>query len=353
MDLNIIHQFFKIGKILALTPTTLHNYSVSLWQRNYTISVFLFFTVGAAAALQFCWAEYLSYVNPIELVLWIVTDVIRYVHNLYIFIFVMILKRKFWFILIANLKKAKFRINQSEYKFLYCTFIVTYVSFFVIISCIIYVCFQLDDWYTCIRYYFVEFVQIFTQFFYLLFAPIVLKMILLRYQHFKNTLHIQKTWHQIKTDQLRLKQTVDTFCEIFGGTILLNIIYNSSKSLIYLNKLIKNTKSWSSGSPILILMKLTQIGIIGLFWGLIFWVIFLCDAIVSENEEIRKKLYKMLHVDPIFYENKQFEKFLKTVLTNGPKFSAARFFSIERSTIFQIMNSIVTFLIVVIQIKSN
>ncbi|EFA05765.1 gustatory receptor 39 [Tribolium castaneum] len=352
MDLNIIRRFFQVGKFLALTPTTLRDYSATPWQKNYTVLVFFFFTVGATAALQFCWSDYMSE-NPIALVLWIVTDITRYVHNLYIFISVMIFKRKLWFVLIANLKKTKFRIDYSEYKFLYCAFITSHVSFSIIMSCIIFICFQLDDWYTCLRYYFVEFVQIFTQFFYLSFAPIVLKMIFLRYQHFNKTLQTQKTWHQIKTGQLRLKQTVDTFCEIFGGTILLNIIYNSSKSLIYLNKLIKQTKSWSSGSPIVILMKLTQIGIIGLFWGLIFWVIFLCDAIVSQNEEIRKNLYQMLQADPIFYENKQFEKFLKTVLSNGPEFSAVRFFSIDRSTIFQIMNSIVTFLIVVIQIKTD
>ncbi|XP_044261022.1 uncharacterized protein LOC123008999 [Tribolium madens] len=341
MDLNMIEIFFKIGRYLALTPTTTHNLKVTFSQKIYTILVITFFTVGVTAGLQYRLEDYISW-PPMVAFLFIVTDVTRYLHNLYIFIFVMILKRKLWFVLIANLKKIS--IEQS----LFFYFAVTYFCYILIFSCIFFVLYNTIDLHDFVRLYLVEFVQIFTQFFYLSFAQIVLKMILLRYQHFKTTLHTQKTLHQIKTDQLRLKQTVDTFCEIFGGTILLNIIYNSLKSLIYLNKLIRTSSQISSStSPILILMKLTHIAIIGLFWVLIFWAIFLCDAIVNENEEINK----LLQTDPIFRKNKQFEKFLKTVLINKPKFSAARFFSIDRSTIFQIMNSIVTFLIVVIQIK--
>ncbi|EFA05767.1 gustatory receptor 42 [Tribolium castaneum] len=352
MDLNIIEIFFKIGRNLALTPTTTHNFKVTLSQRIYKVLVFIFFTVGATAGFQYRLFAYITY-PLIEAFLWIFTDVTRYVHNLYIFLSVMIFKRKFWFVLFTNLRKPNIAIGHSEDKSLYFKFIVTYFCYIFIYSCIFFVLYNTIDLYEFVRLYFVEFVQIFTQFFYLSFAPIILKMILLRYQHFKNTLHLQKNWHQIKINQLQLKQTVDTFCEIFGGTILLNIIYNSSKSLIYVNKMIKEVHTPSYNSPILVLTKVTHVGILGLFWALIFWVIFLCDAIVSENEEITKKVQKLLQTDLILYDNKQFENFLKAVTSNGPKFSAARFFLIKRSTIFQIINSLVTFLIVIIQIKTE
>lgn len=264
MDLNIVKIFFKIGKILALTPTNLHNYRATFWQKSYSVLMFLFFTGGSIAALEFSWQDYLEE-NPIELVLWILTDVTRYVHNLYIFISVMTFKRKFWFVLITNLKKSKFQISLSEMKFLYIIFGLTHFGFFFIMSSIIYVCFNIYSVYSFTRYFLVEFLQIFTQFFYLSFCLIIFKMIFLRYRHIKKILKTQKLL-EVKIEQLRLKQTVDIFCEIFGGTILLNIIYNSSKSLIYLNLLLKTTQRWSSGSPIFILMKLSHIFIMALFW---------------------------------------------------------------------------------------
>jgi gustatory receptor len=50
-------------------------------------------------------------------------------------------------------------------------------------------------------------------------------------------------------------------------------------------------------------------------------------------------------------ENKEIQVFIDVVQHNRPEFRAARFFSINRSTLFSVLNSLTTFLLVMIQFK--
>jgi gustatory receptor len=50
-------------------------------------------------------------------------------------------------------------------------------------------------------------------------------------------------------------------------------------------------------------------------------------------------------------ENEEIQVFIDVVQHNRPEFRAARFFSINRSTLFSVLNSLTTFLLVMIQFK--
>lgn len=52
-------------------------------------------------------------------------------------------------------------------------------------------------------------------------------------------------------------------------------------------------------------------------------------------------------------ENEEIRILISVINDNFPSFSAARFFLINRNTVFQIFNTLITFLIVMIQFESG
>jgi gustatory receptor len=68
-----------------------------------------------------------------------------------------------------------------------------------------------------------------------------------------------------------------------------------------------------------------------------------CDEILAQAYQLEGVLSS--------YENEEIQVFIDVVLHNCPEFRAARFFSIDRSTLFGVLNSLTTFLLVLIQFK--
>jgi hypothetical protein len=80
--------------------------------------------------------------------------------------------------------------------------------------------------------------------------------------------------------------------------------------------------------------------------------IFLCDSVTSEVNKILSVAYS-LDKHSLGDGRNDLTKFIDVVKDNFPTFSAARFFDINRSTIFGIFDATITFLIVMIQFESN
>jgi hypothetical protein len=83
--------------------------------------------------------------------------------------------------------------------------------------------------------------------------------------------------------------------------------------------------------------------------------ILMCDAVLSEMEKSMVLVYKLQSVTADFmpFENDEVYSLVQMVLHTRPEFKAARFFSIKRSTMFSILYSMTTFLLVMLQFKSN
>jgi hypothetical protein len=82
-------------------------------------------------------------------------------------------------------------------------------------------------------------------------------------------------------------------------------------------------------------------------------VTFLCEAILEAFDQALRDLYKSKLVQrDLKWCNREFQKLVQLFLDNRPKFTAARFFIINRSTILHLINSIITFVIVCIQFKN-
>jgi hypothetical protein len=154
------------------------------FESTYNLMVFLFFTAGLGISLYYRAPAYIQY-NPIQLVLWVFTDVVRYVHNVYTLVVVIIIQRAKCFNLILNLKESFYDMNQeseSLQKSYYLTFILAQASFCVVISSMFYISYASYNLYESILLYLTEFLQFYTQFFFIMFYCVVVKMLRARYQ---------------------------------------------------------------------------------------------------------------------------------------------------------------------------
>jgi hypothetical protein len=79
----------------------------------------------------------------------------------------------------------------------------------------------------------------------------------------------------------------------------------------------------------------------------------LCDSILTEFDEIFLLLLTILVKlnSTVQFHQTNLGSAIKTFKSSRPEFTAARFFPINRSTIFSILNCIITFLIVMVQFK--
>jgi hypothetical protein len=79
----------------------------------------------------------------------------------------------------------------------------------------------------------------------------------------------------------------------------------------------------------------------------------MCDAVLSEMEKTMVLVYKLQSMTTDFmpYENHEVYSLIQMILHTRPEFKAARFFSIKRSTLFSILYSMITFLLVMLQFK--
>jgi gustatory receptor len=79
-----------------------------------------------------------------------------------------------------------------------------------------------------------------------------------------------------------------------------------------------------------------------------------CDSIVMEAESILCMSFKLQRCSDGGLRRKQkFYLSSRVVLENFPKFSAARFFNISRTTILSILGSVTTYFIIMIQFHST
>jgi gustatory receptor len=233
------------------------------------------------------------------------------------------------------------------------------------------------------RLYAVEYVQLYVQFMINFLIYTILTMLKARYQMTSLSLgrHIclvtklerrslAKQYplsflKKIKYDVCILKETVDVFNDIFGWPVLFIILYASLQVLLYMDTLFLKSStrsleailcnismillfcvSFSKLHPNLFILELQVGATVN---------ILLCDFIAHEAEKILALSYKLERhfVNGIVSEKEELYTFINVLVDNFPKFSAARFFRIERSTIFRIFEAVTTFVIIMIQFESN
>jgi gustatory receptor len=213
-------------------------------------------------------------------------------------------------------------------------------------------------------------------FFYQVFTSILLILLLSRYRRLSETLsqlirarrqlyskQVVEILKMIKKSIFTLKEGVEVFNDTFGWSFLFTIFSCASRTLIYFDIIIKHSEisvqnlsvfyydfcrimiSWVKQ------FTCTFCSVIPLSFHFgILSTIFLCDSVIKKCDEILSQAYR-LESELTSYDNEEILVLIDGLLHNRPEFRAARFFSIDRSTLFTVLNSLTTFLLVIIQFK--
>jgi gustatory receptor len=370
MDLEIVETVFTFGKFAALSPSSTKNHNPHWFQKLYEILVFVVYVVGFVVTSYINKQQY-QFLTSMQLVLAIFTDLNQFCHVFYILIVMMRFRRSLWFRLIETLATVKSTSQKYPFKLI---FVVLQLVYFFLCFCGVYSGVQYAGL-SFVSYSVLQWYQHYIQFFYLVVTSAVLILILSKYQSLSETLsQVIKTNSQLRSRVLTqilkkirnniftLKEVVEIFNEIFGWMILFNIFCCVSKSLNFLDILIKMSGRWTTWDALLVYSEACCI--------LIAWVIqsglafrddtpfcfqtgilsttLLCDSILRMGEEILLQAYR-LQTAFTSYGIEEILVFIDVVRLNRPEFTAARFFSIDRSTLFCIINSLTTFLLVMVQ----
>jgi gustatory receptor len=341
-DLQAIKILFKIGHILALTPSSPTNAESSRFEKIYKYAVFTTCTLFKF----FTWYNTMSvYVQlpKIQLFFTMVTEVTLCSHCYYT---TMVVTNEHWYQLIDHLSRVE---SQSSREPRVLTVLVPLLAVGVVK--VAELCYWSNSYgFVALGLCFVEAVQKYSQFFYITATYTILRMVLARYQY-QNLLRrnerqptrFRHNLHELK----RLSCAVD---DMFGWSILLHICFIVPTIMVYFHFLMRSsTVRYTSKLQYLhlvqnvaISVKLCEFGhslfhLLPWFQIGVLWIIVLCDAVQQEYEKILQSFNK----NSALYH---------MVLQTRPRFTAARFFSLQKSTIFSILNTLVTFSLVIIQI---
>jgi gustatory receptor len=344
-DLQVIKALFTIGKYFALTPSSPTDARSSRFEKIYRYAVFTMYTFFKFFTGYIRIPVYAT-LPKIQLFFIFVIEITIWIHSYYT---TMVVTNERWYQLIANLSRIETQPSRDSH---FLAVRVPLLAFGVVKLTQMYYWNEVFG-FVSLGVYFVEVVQIYSQFFYITLTCNVLRMVLARYQY-QNLLRRTQTIptrciHNL--DELkRLSRTVE---DMFGWSNLLNICYTVQRIMVYCHYLIMSYKVLSVSKIrnfylvqnvelVLFLVNICEVTYF-LFRTLtwfqmgILWMILSCNAVDLEYEKILRS----------FNKNKAL---YHMVLQMRPRFTAARFFTIKKSTIFSILNTIVTFTLVIIQI---
>jgi gustatory receptor len=196
-------------------------------------------------------------------------------------------------------------------------------------------------------------------------------MVLTRYQHYtkavlNHTDELFTVLQRVKLGVFTLKKCVNAFNDIFGWTTLGSVFCSTFKCFVYIDVASKHSEVvemwWGTEGDQL--HFLCEIGFIAVMWvsvlapyldnsvialfqtGIVL-TIFLSDKILNEFDNLLDLAWQRKGLNP--HLDKEFKLFVSFVECNRPRFTAARFFAIDRSTLFKIINSSIGFFLVMIQ----
>ncbi|KAJ3620393.1 hypothetical protein MTP99_004345 [Tenebrio molitor] len=196
------------------------------------------------------------------------------------------------------------------------------------------------------------------------FLSLILNLVLMQYRHLNHILqeqvslakpvtnNLSKLLSEIESSLFFLKDTVDLINDIFGWPLALIISYTTVYILNNLDFVFQG--SLNPDDKIAFKILADTILVLITFSGTSV-VIITCDLILREAETMLTKSYVLRrHTEMLSPKEKEkLIQFSDVIQQNFPRFSAARFFNIDRSTILSILTTVVTFLIIMIQFRSS
>jgi hypothetical protein len=255
MDLRKLQFCFKVGSFLTLTPPSLTSLKPTVLERFYVSLVFLLYTI-ATICNKLQKKQFYPILSSVQLIFHLMVDLILGLHTCYCLVLLLTTRRRQWFKLVNGLSRIErfSTSNTNNWRF-----VVALVIFAAASISTTSLWMYLVGW-LYFKIYVIEYVQVYTEFFYMVLACTILNMVLERYKSQsclmrdqikfgkKTTKDVVKLLKQVKLNVFMLKEAVDAFNEIFGWVILLNIFFGCSKGLSFLYNLLESESSSSEDS---------------------------------------------------------------------------------------------------------
>nr|XP_015836411.1 PREDICTED: gustatory and pheromone receptor 39a, isoform D-like [Tribolium castaneum] len=285
--------------------------------------------------------KYAKYVH-IKLVMRILRHILKYCLCSYAIIGASFFNSKPWCKLLSKLQ------DVEESRFFYVEFLITNAVFWLVslFSTYSYFGFSLFKRFEIVV---TSLVQSYVMFYYNYLIYAILKIIRAKYKDLNKALKKGViSSKQIETSLFNLKEIVDTFNKIFGWPLLFIIFTSSIIFLDYTDEFFNGKIFALEGRKFgMALGSYVSMALLTSYGAIV--VILLCDYIGEEMTKVEERLFKLKRAS----SEKEISSILVNVRYTFPKFSAAGFFVIGKSTILTVLGTVVTFLVIMVQFKEN
>lgn len=359
MGFKTVELIFKMGKFLAVTPSSTNTKNESFSQQIYILCVFVFFVLASISSL--IENNFFKEDNPMKFTMAYIVETVLDGFNFYTMITLNFSKRSLWFDLFRNLSK-KIKVESSGGKKLSgkISFFVSNAIYGVFLSYCSCLWFTHIQWSFFARYGLRE-LQIYVQFFFKLLTNEILKMFLVRYKRLNSLLkthlsyrrrlkNISKTIplkliRQTVTHMIFLRTTQEMFNDLFGWPLLLIVAYTTVQFLNAILFMFSDVPFSPSETFILLGGRFATITVVTVR------MILLCDDVSREARKIFLQVYQIrwLFEDASPKQRKELYELTEVVGENLPEFTAAGFFHIGRSNLLSVLETSASFLMVVLQ----
>nr|ABY40588.1 gustatory receptor [Tribolium castaneum] len=334
MNSNTVGAIFSVGKCFLLSPKSPSEKKPSLLKHIFAFILIILYTIAALAHLLYNLPDYRS-LSLMQMTFLVMTDVALYCSAIYF----PLMTNKItlgWYHLIRNLSQVCGTGANRSYSF--AGFFT--VSYFVTVS--LYVILGRKEGVSFFYYFPYRILAANSMNFGMVTGVTVLQMLHQCYHVQKNIVQ-RRILTKVKSEEIysllepferglfTLSDAVSHFNDIFGWNILFSHIIGVCRTLIYIDELVRTQTNFQFS-----LETGAILGSLLIFWNL--------DDILDVLLKIKFNLMKM---------GKLQEAFLDEIEQIRPTFSAARFYSISRPTIFSLSNPATTFLIVLLQFHIN
>jgi gustatory receptor len=370
--------FFTVGKFLTITPP--YNTKVS---RSQTVCTFVVVTLQVPLMICSAIARELNTLHIYaKVVVALLVDSLLLTFSCHTALSVVLWKKTQWQKLTGNLKiiasnaeNTKKIVHHVKISFVR---LVTDLTILIVVYSFWVEVFSFSYYAQRYNAHYFDYYLVYT---FNNFLSLILNVVLIQYRYLNDVLQkeisseivvtnkLSKLLGEVESSLFFLKDTVDLINDIFGWPLALTISYTTLYILNNFDFIFQNSLIPDDEIAFKILADTTLVLLT--FVSTIFWkyllslkcflqigtsvVIARCDLILREAETMLTKSYVLRrHTKMLSAQEKEvLTHFSDVILQNFPRFSAARFFNIDRSTILSILATVVTFLIIMIQFESS
>ncbi|KAJ3652330.1 hypothetical protein Zmor_018307 [Zophobas morio] len=353
--------FFKIGSILTITPA--YSKNTTRFQKFYTYVLVVFITVAATVSVKN--RDYPSYCIYAKIAVNLLTDANLIICTSTLALAVVVWRKDDWQKLMENLKTMISLGNKNKLERNIKIHLITlFVDFVMIVLIYIYWSAAYHGFMKYVTSYLVQYCQSYILYCYTTFVGFILNVIKSHYVYLNTILQqeVMKpnncskrmflTLTKTERTMYYLKDTADNFNNATGWSTALLISYTSLYILNNFDYIYQVSVNHEIGMGFHIIAEGFSVFLLFVRTST---VIIKCDLILHEAEKIldnsyilRRNCYGLSDS-----EKNRLKEFSESVLQNLPKFSAARFFNINRSTILSMLATDITFLIIMIQFHGS